>query len=131
MLEWRTMRATLRLPRRATYADYLAAEQNSQSRHEFLEGVIVAHNAVAGQRRRRRGRQASRLSIVVSLQAYVLAAQDARCVKVYRRSDRGDWRSEPDVYRDGQSFELPMLDRSIAVAEIYDGILDADGRSRL
>ena len=45
----------LRLPRRATYADYMAVEQNSDHRHEFLDGVIVAmaggsdeHNALAG-----------------------------------------------------------------------------------
>jgi len=48
------MEATLRLARRATYADYLAAQQNSEHRHEFLDGVIVAmaggsdeHNALA------------------------------------------------------------------------------------
>ena len=65
-----------------------------------------------------------------SLQAYVLAAQDARCVKVYRRTD-GKWRNEPDVYRDGESFELPGLTNAIAVHEIYDGLLDAAGRSLL
>lgn len=49
------MEALLRLPRRASYADYLAVEQNSDRRHEFFDGVIVAmaggsdeHNAVAG-----------------------------------------------------------------------------------
>ena len=49
------MEAILRLPRRASYADYLAAEQDSGHRHEFLDGVIVAmaggsdeHNAIAG-----------------------------------------------------------------------------------
>jgi hypothetical protein len=38
---------------RATYADYLAVERGSATRHEFLEGVIVAmaggsdeHNAL-------------------------------------------------------------------------------------
>ena len=36
------MKATLRLPQRATYADYLAAEQDSPTRHEFIDGVIVA-----------------------------------------------------------------------------------------
>src|SRR5262249_37509546 len=36
---------------------------------------------------------------LASLQAYVLAAQDARWVKVYRRTERGEWRVEPDVYR--------------------------------
>ncbi|MCC6899338.1 MAG: Uma2 family endonuclease [Polyangiaceae bacterium] len=48
------MRATLRLPRQATYADYLAVEQSSDSRHELINGVIVAmaggsdeHNALA------------------------------------------------------------------------------------
>jgi Uma2 family endonuclease len=68
---------------------------------------------------------------LASLQAYVLAAQDTRSVKVYRRTERGDWRAEPDVYRDGDSFDLPSLTRSIAVGEIYDDILDDAGRSLL
>jgi len=49
------MEAFLRLQRRTSYADYLAVEQNSDRRHEFLDGVIVAmaggsdeHNAIAG-----------------------------------------------------------------------------------
>jgi len=49
------MQATLRLPHRARYADYLAAEQNSECRHEFIDGVIVAmaggsdeHNRITG-----------------------------------------------------------------------------------
>ena len=49
------MEAFLRLQRRASYADYLAAEQDSDRRHEFFDGVIVAmaggsdeHNAIAG-----------------------------------------------------------------------------------
>ncbi len=171
------MRAELRLPRRATYADYIAAEQNSECRHEFIDGVIVAmaggsdeHNAIAwrfgvvfGARlsrgcrgytadqrfwiaANRRGRysdgsiiwgspehpphddQATTNPAVIvevlspssegddegdkrrdfqsltSLQAYVIAAQDARLVNVYRRDERGRWRDEPDVYRDGESF---------------------------
>jgi Uma2 family endonuclease len=198
------VKATLSLPRRTTYADYLAAEQSSQRRHEFIDGVIVAmaggsdeHNAIAGhfagmfaarvargclyytpdQRfwiaSTARGRysdgsiicgkpahpahdaQATTNPSVVlevlspssegdddgdkrrdfqslaSLQAYVVAAQDARCVKVYRRTERGEWHDEPDVYRDGDSFELPRLTRPIAVAEIYDDVLDATGRSLL
>ena len=194
----------LNLPRRTTYADYLAAEQNSEKRHEFIDGVIVAmaggsyeHNAIAGhfaglfaarvspgclyytsdQRfwiaATERGRysdgsiicgkpehpahddQATMNPLVVvevlspssegnddgdkrrdfqslaSLQAYVLAAQDARRVQVYRRTERGGWRDDPDVYRDGESFELPGLTRAIAVDEVYDDILDAGGRSLL
>src|SRR3954462_9689430 len=161
------MKAVLHLPRRATYADYLATEQNSDSRHEFIDGVIVAmaggsdeHNAIAsrfatlfGVRLPRgcrsytpdqrfwieaaaRGRYSdgsiicgkpahpahdnqatTNPSVVVevlspssagddagekrrdfqslgSLQAYVLVAQDARCVKVHRRSERGEWHDE-------------------------------------
>jgi len=198
------VKVTLSLPRRATYADYLAAQQNSESRLELIDGVIVAmaggsdeHNAIAtrfttlfgvrvpggchsynsDQRfwipATARGRysdgsiicgkpahpahdnQATTNPLVVvevlspssegdddgdkrrdfqslaSLQAYVLAAQDARCVKVYRRTERGEWRDEPDVYRDGESFELPRLTRAIAVDEVYDDILEATGRSLL
>ncbi len=192
------------LERRATYADYLAAERASQTRHEFIDGVIVAmaggldeHNAIcsrfgglcmtrltgrcrhytADQRfwiaSSARGRysdgsiicgapehpahdqQATTNPTVVievlspssegddegdkrrdfqsltSLEAYVVAAQDERCVKVYRRDDRGEWRAAPDVYRDGQSFELPTLTSAIAVSELYDGVLDAAGHSLL
>jgi len=198
------VRVLLNLPRRATYADYLAAEQNSESRHEFLDGVIVAmaggsdeHNAIAtrlttliGVRTTAgchaynsdqrfwiaataRGRysdgsiicgkpahpahdsQATTNPLVVvevlspssegdddgdkrrdfqslaSLQAYMLVAQDSRCVTVYRRTERGEWRAEPDVYRDGDHFELPGLTRAIAVHEVYDGLLDTNGRSLL
>jgi Uma2 family endonuclease len=194
----------LNLARRTTYPDYLAAEQNSERRHEFLDGVIVAmaggsdeHNAVAtrfttlfGMRAARgclsynadqrfwiaataRGRysdgsiicgkpahpphdqQATTNPVVVvevlspssegdddgdkrrdfqslaSLQAYVIAAQDARSVRIYRRTERGEWRDEPEVYRAGESFELPRLTRAISVDEVYDDILDATGRSLL
>ena len=61
----------------------------------------------------------------------MIAAQDARCVKVSRRNERGEWRDEPHVYCDGESFELPTLTRAIAVDEVYDDILDATGRSLL
>jgi Uma2 family endonuclease len=186
------------------YADYLAAEQSSERRHEFIDGVIVAmaggsdeHNAIAGRfaglfaariplgclyytsdqrfwiASTARGRysdgsvicgkpahpshdaQATTNPVVVvevlspssegdddgdkrrdfqslaSLQAYVIASQDDRWVKIYRRNERGDWRDEPEVYRDRESFELPRLARAIAVDEIYDGILDGNGRSLL
>jgi Uma2 family endonuclease len=192
------------LHHRTTYADYLATEPNSERRHEFINGVIVAmaggsdeHNAIAsrfatlfGVRVPRgcrsytpdqrfwiaattRGRysdgsiicgkpahpahdnQATTNPVVVvevlspssegdddgdkrrdfqslaSLEAYVIAAQDARCVKVYRRTERGEWGDAPDVYRDGERFELPRLTRTIAVDEVYDDILDGAGRSLL
>lgn len=194
----------MRLTQRATYADYLAAEQSSERRHEFIDGVIVAmaggsdeHNAIAARftglflarvprgclcytpdqrfwiAANARGRysdgsiicgkpihpahdaQATTNPVVVvevlspssegddegdkrhdfqsleSLQAYVIAAQDARWVRVYRRNERGEWREQPDVYRHGDSFELPRLTRALAVDELYDGILDPNGASLL
>jgi Uma2 family endonuclease len=192
------------LGRRATYADYLAAEQTSEARHEFIDGVIVAmaggsdeHNAIASRfgglcmtrlsgpwrhytadqrfwiAATARGRycdgsiicgppehpahdeQATMNPVVVievlspssegddegdkrrdfqslgSLEAYVVAAQDERCVKVYRRNERNEWRPLPDVYGDGRTFELPALARPMSVAELYDGVLDAAGKSLL
>jgi Uma2 family endonuclease len=77
------------------------------------------------------GTKRSDFQSLASLQAYVIAAQDARCVKVYRRTQRGEWPAEPEVYRGGASFELPRLTRAIAVDEIYDDVLDAAGRSLL
>lgn len=64
-----------------------------------------------------------------SLRAYVLVHQDQRCVRIYRRSERGDWNVDAEVYRNGQGFELPKLTTPIAVADIYDGILDERGGS--
>ncbi|MEM9694928.1 MAG: Uma2 family endonuclease [Myxococcota bacterium] len=198
------MKATLRLDRRATYADYLAVEQNSDHRHELIDGVIVAmaggsdeHNAIAGriamlfglrlegpcryyspdQRfwipASARGRyadgtvicgrpehpphdgQASTNPVVVvevlslrregddegekrldfqsltTLKAYVLVSQDARHIKVYRRGPNGTWGTTPEVYRGDESFVLPRMGSSLAVAEVYDNILDLDGASLL
>jgi Uma2 family endonuclease len=195
------MEKMLRLPRRATYADYLAVEQDSEHRHEFLDGVIVAmaggsdeHNAIAGRiakllgnretgacryytpdqrfwiASRTHGRYSdgsiicgppehpahdpqattnptivlevlspssegdddgdkrSDFQSLASLEAYVLVAQDQRRVKVYRRVGR-EWRTA--TYRDGDSFELPMLSTTIPVADIYNGILDVAGKSLL
>ncbi len=198
------MRATLRLDRRATYADYLAVEQNSEHRHELIDGVIVAmaggsdeHNAIAGRlamllglrleapcryyspdqrfwiAASARGRYADgsivcgkpehpphdpqattnplvaievlspssegddegdkRLDFqsVPSLQAYVLVSQDRRWVRVYRRDATGAWPAAPEAYGDGASLSLPALSAPLGVAEIYETILDADGRSLL
>jgi Uma2 family endonuclease len=198
------MRAILRLPRRANYAEYLAVERHSEHRHEFIDGVIVAmaggsdeRNAIAGrfatlvgvrlakscryytpdQRfwipAHARGRysdgsvicgkpehpphdgQASTNPIIVievlspssegdddgdkridfqslaSVQSYVLAAQDERRVKVYRRGNDGVWCSAPDTYADGESFDLPTLTAAVSTADLYDDILDPDGRSLL
>lgn len=198
------MRATLRLPHRATYSEYLAVEQASEHRHELIDGVIVAmaggsdeHNAIAGRfavllgqslpesghyftpdqrfwiAATGRGRysdgsiicgkpdhpphdgQATTNPVVVlevlspssegddqgdkrldfqslaSLQAYVVASQDRQRVEVYRRDEKRAWSPQPDVYVAGDSFTLPMSQVAIAVAEIYRGILDADGRSLL
>ncbi|TMQ13079.1 MAG: Uma2 family endonuclease [Deltaproteobacteria bacterium] len=193
------LEAFLRLPRRATYADYVAVEQTSECRHEFLDGVIVAmaggsdeYNAIAGRfarllgaretdpcryytpdqrfwiASRKHGRYAdgsiicgppehpphddqatinptivvevlspsseddddgakrSDFQSLAALEAYVLLAQDRRFVKVYRRAG-SEWRSA--TYRDGDSFELPTLSAPIRVSEVYDRILDVDGRS--
>jgi Uma2 family endonuclease len=198
------VKAILHLSRRAAYADYLAAEQNSARRHEFIDGVIVAmaggsdeHNAltsrmviVCGPRllgpcrhyspdqrfwiaATGRGRysdgsiicgkpehpvhddQATTNPVVVievlspstegddagdkradfcslaSLQAYVLVSQDARRVVVYRRGADGGWRGDADVYAGDQAIDLPTLTHAIPLAEIFDGILDAGGRSVL
>lgn len=198
------VKARLSLPRRATYADYLAAQQHSANRLELLDGVIVAmaggsdeHNAIGfrlatlfGARlsggcrgyspdqrfwiaATGRGRysdgsiicgkpshpahdpQATTNPLIVvevlspssegdddgdkrhdfqsleSLQAYVIAAQDARSVRVYRRLAGGAWAAEPEVFGAGDSFELPSLTRALAVDEVYDGILDGAGRSLL
>lgn len=67
---------------------------------------------------------------LASLKAYILVAQDARIVKVYRRDAEG-WSNEPEVYSDGGSFDLPSLSSPIRVAEIYDGVIDTNGQSLL
>lgn len=204
MLRCHPMRATLRLPRASSYAEYLAVEQHSECRHELIDGVIVAmaggsdeHNAIAGRlamllgvrladtcryftadqrfwiAATARGRYADGSIIcgkpehpahdsqattnprvvvevlspssegddagdkrqdfqsLASLQAYVLAAQDERRVRVHRRDERGRWPLEPEVHLSGGSFSLPGLGAPIAVDEVYLGVLDEAGRSLL
>ncbi len=65
---------------------------------------------------------------LASVQADMLVAQDQRRVKVYRRAGN-EWRV--DTYGDSDRFELPTLSSAVAVAEIYDRILDTGGRSLL
>lgn len=65
---------------------------------------------------------------LASVQAYVLVAQDQRRIKIDRRAG-GQRRA--DTHGDGDRFELPMLSSPVAVAEIYDRILDSAGRSLL
>ena len=197
------MRATLRLSRRATYAEYLAVEHASEHRHELIDGVIVAmaggsdeHNAIAGRfavllgtrlgkecryftpdqrfwiaaHERSRytdgsvicgkpdhpphdaqattnptivvevlspssegdddGNKRIDLQSLWSLNAYVLAAQDRRSVKVYRRDDAGRWQ-DAETYLGTQSFALPGLASPIEIDDLYEGILTADGVSLL
>lgn len=192
------------LPKRTTYADYLAAEDTSERRHEFIDGIIIAiaggsdeHNALSGRVARLlgnreqgacryyspdqrfwieasgRGRysdgsvicggpahprhdaQATTNPVIVievlspssegddegdkrrdfqsltSLRAYVLVAQDERCVRVFRRDHSGTWIEAPDVFRGDQQFELPQMSTAISIAEVYDGILDRNGKSAL
>jgi Uma2 family endonuclease len=198
------VRASLHLPRPASYADYLAVEEHSEHRHELIDGVIVAmaggsdeHNAIAGRfamllglRARDACRyytpdqrfwiaaharsryadgsiicgkpehpphdgQATTNPVVVvevlspssegddagdkrndfqslaSLRAYLLVSQDRRNVTVHRRDERGSWPPEPEIYEGGRSFVLPVLSDAISVDEVFDGILDAEGRSLL
>jgi len=74
------------------------------------------------------GDKRSDFQSLAPVEAYVLVAQDQRRVKVYRRAG-SEWRV--DAYGDGDRFELPMLSTPVAVDEIYDRILDVDGRSLL
>ena len=45
------------------------------------------------------------------------------------RKSGGGWTAT--VHRDGDRFELPTLSAEIAVADLYDGILDSAGKSLL
>ena len=66
-----------------------------------------------------------------SLQAYVVVAQDERCVRIYRRDDQGAWRRDAEVCSDGDCFELPGVHGAIGVGEVYQGVIDTNGRSVL
>lgn len=54
-----------------------------------------------------------------SLMEYVLVAQDAYRVEVYRRAS--DW--DLEVYGKGQCFRLAAIDGELSVDDIYQGIL--------
>lgn len=197
------MKATLSLPRRATYAEYLEVERDSPRRHELLDGVIVAmaggldeHSALAarlamlvglqltpgcrfyssdqrfwissnGRGRYADGsvicgrpdhpehdRQATTNPRIVfevlspssegdddgdkrrdfqslrTLEAYVLVHQDSRCLRVYLRGNDGAW-ADAQLLHDGEALALPNCRAAIDVAAVYEGIVDAAGRSLL
>jgi Uma2 family endonuclease len=77
------MQVTLWLPHRACYADYLATEQTSESRHEFIDGVIVAmaggsdeHNRITGRLARLLGsREAGNCGYYPSDQRFWIASR--------------------------------------------------------
>lgn len=104
------MKAVLSLPSRTSYADYLAVEQDSERRHEFFDGVIVAmaggsdeHNAVATR--------------FVSL----FTGRLPRGCRSYN-SDQRFWITASTRARYTQA---------LTVDDIYDDILDAAGHSLL
>lgn len=65
-----------------------------------------------------------------SLRAYVLVAQSARRVQVYRRNEHGRWSEAPEVHEEG-AFAHPSIREPLTVEALYRGILDERGRSLL
>jgi Uma2 family endonuclease len=68
---------------------------------------------------------------LMSLRAYVMAAQDDRRVIVHGRDDQGSWGDRPRVFVAGMSFDLPGQTGPISVDDVYRDILDEGGRSLL
>jgi len=56
-----------------------------------------------------------------SLKEYVLAAQDAPKVEVYRRGDNAAW--EVEIYGQGESVRLASLDVELPVRGIYETVI--------
>lgn len=54
-----------------------------------------------------------------SLEAYILVSQQRQLIEVYRRMDDGSWRH--DILEEG-SFQLPCLDASLNIADIYEDV---------
>lgn len=60
---------------------------------------------------------------LASLEEYVLIAQDTQRVECYRRADAWDLQ----LYQQGDSVVLQAVDLDLPIAEIYQGIVFADG----
>jgi Uma2 family endonuclease len=56
-----------------------------------------------------------------SLREYVLAAQDAPSVEVYRRNDAFGW--EVEIYGQGESISLSSLDVELPIQKVYESVL--------
>lgn len=198
------MQATLRLPRAATYAEYLSVEQTSERRHELLDGVIVAMAGGSDERNALAARLAMVLGVrlqegcrfyspdqrfwiaatargrytdgsiicgkphhpphdaqattnprvvfevlspssegddagdkrldfqsLTSLQAYVLVAQDARRIQVFRRDEHGQWPTAPEVHEGGAAFGVPDVTDPVSIDDVYRGVLDEGGKALL
>ncbi len=64
-----------------------------------------------------RGEKREHYQQIESLREYVLVAQDARKVEVWRRAAAGAW--SPAVYAAGQILELASVGGSLSVDELY------------
>ena len=169
-------------------ADYMTMEESSDSRHELIEGYMVAmagttqrHNMIAGnlfaalrlqlretpcrvfmsdlkvrvdnnfyypdlvvscqpgdlnanvvseallviealsESTEARDRYEKRIAYqrLISLQEYVLVAQNDPSVEIYRRLDEG-W--EEEIYQAGETIRLPSVGPHIKMVDIYEGL---------
>jgi Uma2 family endonuclease len=111
---------------RITVEEYLAGEQRSEIRHEYIDGQVYAmagasdHHGLIVEvlsettERIDRREKLPAYRTLPSLREYLLVAQDVRRVEIYRRSL--DW--NPEYHADG-ALRLDCLDIELNVDDIY------------
>ena len=106
--------------REVSYAEYLAREERSETKHEWVDGVVyamsggtLAHNQLSAQ-------MIVELSRLESLKHYVLVSQHERCIEVYSRDAEGGWGLREGA--DGESVALEALGGALEVDRVYRNV---------
>lgn len=71
-----------------------------------------------------RGDKFAQYRTLPSLMHYVLAAQDKPCIEVFTRLEDGSWNLK--VYGPGDRVELPAIESTIEVDQVYTNVFDSD-----
>ena len=121
--------------RRASYADYLALERETDLRHEYVSGEawVMAGGMPRHSKLRTnltglvggalgpgpwdRGGKFNHFQRMPSLQHYVLVSQEAARVERFTRVDAANW--SYTVFGPGETVELPAIEAVVELDALY------------
>ena len=92
-----------------THAEYLALEEQSPTKHEWLDGVIYDRSG---------GTQFGHYRRIPSLAEYVLVSQHSPKIEVFRKNKAGKWVLAEEASA-GEVAPLLSISCALSVDEVY------------